>query len=109
MGMTIEESITLLADYLEWQKLHKMDGTGIDEATRNLVDVARKYQMMQADYETRLKADIVAALKELQLEIEEIETGGDPWELAIKDDCNAVIQKKIDALEYDLERGNDGD
>ena len=108
MGMTIENSIRLLEDYLEWQKLHKMDGTGIDEATRNLIDVARKYQMMQADYNARLKADMVAALKELQLEIKEIETGGDAWELAIKDDCNAVIQKKIDALEYDLERGNDG-
>lgn len=62
----------------------------------------------KADYEARLRADMVAAFKELQLEIEKIETGGDAWELAIKDDCNAVIQKKIDALEYDLERGNDG-
>jgi hypothetical protein len=73
------------------------------------INTMHKYQQLQADYETRLKADIVAALKELQLEIEEIETGGDAWELATKDDCNAVIQKKIDALEYDLERGNDGD
>ena len=62
----------------------------------------------KANYEARLRADMVAALKELQLEIEEIETGGDAWELAIKDDCKAVIQKKIDALEYDLERGNNG-
>lgn len=52
----------------------------------------------KADYETRLKADMVAVLKELQLEIEEIETGGDAWELAIKDNCNAVIQQKINAL-----------
>lgn len=44
MKMTIDNSICLLEDYLEWQKLHKLDGTGIDEATRNLIDVARKYQ-----------------------------------------------------------------
>lgn len=62
----------------------------------------------KADYEARLKADMVAALKELQLEIEEIETGGDSWELGIKDECNAVIQKKIDTLEFELERGNNG-
>ncbi len=47
MGMTIDKSITLLTDYLEWQKLHEMDGTGIDEATRNLIDVAKKYQKIQ--------------------------------------------------------------
>ncbi len=32
----------------------------------------RKYQKLQADYENRLKADLVAMLTELQLEIEEI-------------------------------------
>lgn len=47
MGMSIDNSICLLEDYLEWQKLHKLDGTGIDEATRNLIDVARKYQKIE--------------------------------------------------------------
>ena len=39
----------------------------IDEAK----DKLRKYQQLQADYENRLKADMVAMLTELQLEIEE--------------------------------------
>ena len=47
MGMTIENSIRLLEDYLEWQKLHGMDGNGVDEATRILIDVAKKYQKIQ--------------------------------------------------------------
>lgn len=47
MGMTIDNSIAILVDYLEWQKLHEMDGTGIDEATRNLIGVARKYQKIE--------------------------------------------------------------
>lgn len=47
MEMTIDKSINLLTDYLEWQKLHGMDGTGIDEATRNLIDVAKKYQKIE--------------------------------------------------------------
>lgn len=72
MGMTIDNSIRLLEGYLEWQKLHKMDGTGIDEATRNLIDVVRKYQMMQADYENRLKADMVIMLEDLDLQIDEL-------------------------------------
>lgn len=57
----------------------------------------------KAEYETRLKADMVAMLTELQLEFEEIETGGDTWELAIKDDCINLIQQKINALKGDQE------
>lgn len=45
--MSIDKSITLLTDYLERQKLHEMDETGVDEATRNLIDVAKKYQKIQ--------------------------------------------------------------
>jgi hypothetical protein len=53
----------------------------------------------KADYENRLKADMVAMLTEIQLEIEELETSGDVLELAIKDDCKDIIQQKINSLE----------
>lgn len=43
----LDKNIALLEDYLEWQKLHNMDGTGIDEATKNLIDAAKKYQKIQ--------------------------------------------------------------
>jgi hypothetical protein len=104
MGMSIDNSISLLEDYLEWQKLHKMDGTGIDEATRNLLDVARKYQMMQADYKNRLKADMVAMLTEIQLEIEGLEVPllylAEDYEGGVLD-CKKIIQQKINALKGD--------
>ena len=63
--MTIDNSICLLEDYLEWQKLHKLDGTGIDEATRNLIDVARKYQRIEqivADRRGKLVLDTLVAI-----------------------------------------------
>ena len=49
------------------------------------------------DYETRLKADVVAILTEIQLEIEELDTNGDEWSDSL-DACNDIIQEKIDQL-----------
>lgn len=72
--MTIDNSIRLLEDYLEWQKLHKLDGTGIDEATRNLIDVARKYQRIEqivADRRGKLVLDTLVAI------IKVVEDGND--------------------------------
>ena len=63
--MTIDKSMTLLTDYLDWQKLHKLDGTGIDEATRNLIDVTRKYQKIEqiiADRRGKLVLDTLVAI-----------------------------------------------
>ena len=63
--MTIDKSMTLLTDYLDWQKLHKLDGTGIDEATRNLIEVARKYQRIEqivADRRGKLVLDTLVAI-----------------------------------------------
>ncbi len=47
MGMTIDNSIRLLEDYHKWEKQHGLDGNGVDEATRNLINVAKKYQKIQ--------------------------------------------------------------
>lgn len=40
--MTIDNSIRLLEDYHKWEKQHGLDGNGVDEATRNLIDVVKK-------------------------------------------------------------------
>lgn len=51
-------------------------------------------------YETRLKADLVAMLTEIQLEIEEVKTqsGFDKsWDGAVNE-CSKVIQQKINSL-----------
>lgn len=56
-------------------------------------------------YENRLKADIVAMLTELQLEIEEMEmkslTEKEIWNNAIGV-CSDLIQQKINSLKEDL-------
>ena len=44
MGMSIDNSIRLLEDYHKWEKQHGLDGSGVDDATNKLVEVAKKYQ-----------------------------------------------------------------
>lgn len=50
----------------------------------------------KADYENRLKADMVAMLTELQLEIDEIDNAQDSS--SALDDCKDIIQQKINVL-----------
>lgn len=49
----------------------------------------------KADYENRLKADMVAMLTDIQLEIEELDT---PNNGSAYMDCVEIIQQKINAL-----------
>jgi hypothetical protein len=71
----------------------------------------------KADYENRLKADMLAMLTEIQLEIEELDffEGEEPlnitqelidevksWEYGVKD-CKKLIQQKINALKSESE------
>lgn len=53
-------------------------------------------------YEARLKADMVAMLEEIQLEIEELDPFGDEWNDSL-DVCNDIIQKKVNALKKEME------
>lgn len=73
-------------------------------ANKKAIDTMRKYQLMQADYNARLKADLEAILAELQLEINEIPINKDnsePFRLgqaSAYDKCENLIQVKIDQL-----------
>ena len=71
MGRTIEDIIQGLKEtYMICCSVFAYDRKKyIDGA----IDRLNKYQMMQADYENRLKADMVAMLTEIQLEIHELE------------------------------------
>ena len=51
-------------------------------------------------YEARLKADMVAMLTDIQLEIEELDPSGNEWSDSL-DACNEIIQQKINALKED--------
>ena len=51
----------------------------------------------KADYENRLKADLVAMLTEIQLEMESLRFG-QPLRKYVVDECLDVIQQKINSL-----------
>ena len=47
MGITLDNSIRLLEDYHEWEKKHGLDDSGVDDATKKLLEVAKKYQKIE--------------------------------------------------------------
>lgn len=47
MGMTIDNSIRLLENYHEWEKKFGLDGNGVDDATKKLIEIAKKYQKIE--------------------------------------------------------------
>lgn len=53
---------------------------------------------LKDQYETRLKADMVAMLEELYMEIEELDTPSDDSYDAGIVDCEKLIQEKINSL-----------
>lgn len=111
MGMTIEEISYRLQALLTMctfqdavghdlsQKEIKLYNQAKDEA----IDTMRKYQHLQADYENRLKADMVAMLTEIQLEIEELDASGNDWSYM---NCSEIIQQKIDSLKENKDESN---
>ena len=105
MGMSIDEAINHLGNY------SSTNGSGLttdkqhNEAKRVAIDIMRKYQQLQADYETRLKADMVAMLTEMQLEFEENtvrwyagRVDGKSDDVVLMETINDIIQQKIDKL-----------
>ena len=60
------------------------------------------YDSFKKDYENRLKADMMAILTDVQLEIEELDTSGDEWSDSL-DACSDIIQQKINALKSESE------
>lgn len=73
------------------------------EALDMAIDTMRKYQQLQADYEARLKADMVAMLTEIQLEIEELKSyeSADGQDLIMIADIGTLFQQKINSLKED--------
>ena len=125
MGMTIEDCIHKLDFFIgAYQKLidenvanGEVVGTGVrgtwtastplNKAYSNMIealqiakDTLRKYQMMQADYETRLKADMVAILDEYDLRL--YEQYDDTDFLKVKY-VRQAIQQKINELKAESE------
>jgi hypothetical protein len=120
MGRLIEEQavidcLTNTAKYYEredadeWTKgIHYGLLHGLDNI---LDDVSPVEAIPKADYESRLKADVVAMLTEIQLDIEELRLDRplmsrgyecyrfeDKTPTEIKQECSDIIQQKIDDL-----------
>lgn len=82
------------------------------DSIQDAITFSRKYQMMQADYNARLRADMVAMLTEIQLEIDELVTRpgwygyGAPTfssDYIRKVNISEIIQQKINALKAESE------
>jgi len=97
MGMTIDEARTALGKERKYA-LHENK-----QAFDIAIDTMKNYQMMELDYKARLRADMVAMLTELQLEIEEMQSLESECDYAI-DECiykyrvTDIIQQKINDL-----------
>ena len=78
----------------------------VSKTIDTLWKMAQKYQQLQADYENRLKVDMVAMLTDIYMEIEELDTpsDSDSYDAGIVD-CEELIQQKINSLKEN-EDGN---
>ena len=108
MGMSIEdivqglkETYMICCSVFAYDRKKYIDGA---------IDRLNKYQMMQADYETRLKADIVAMLTEILLEAEENtvrwyvgRVDGKSDDVVLMETLQEIIQERIDKLKGDEE------
>lgn len=72
---------------------------------RQILRYLAEYRLMQADYENRLKTDMVAMLTEIQLECEENtvrwyvgRVDGKSDDVVLMETINDIIQQKINAL-----------
>lgn len=97
MGMSIEDIIQGLKEtnmicnsVFAYDRKKYIDGA---------IDKLCKYQMMQTDYEARLRADMLAMLEEILLEIEEMDSGCG-WE-GYRPTAQVIglIQQKINSLQ----------
>ena len=73
------------------------------EALKFAVETMRKYQMFQAQYVERLRADMAAMITELQLDIEELKSyeSSDGQDLVMLADIGTLFQQKINNLKED--------
>lgn len=90
----------------EWLiPMDKALDVAIDTVKREemLEDWTKKCRKFEADYENRLKVDMVAMLTDIQLEIEELDTANNNWSYM---NCSDIIQQKINELKENTDEKN---
>lgn len=125
MGITIEQAEKLLDDLATQEELlckRADDASGYTRSGnesirtsyaktheqhakeyRQILRYLAEYRLMRADYENRLKADMVAMLEDLRLDFQEAELAGvlDNKELIFADEVDDLVQQKINSLKED--------
>ena len=76
---------------------------GSKDISENVLAIVREEYISKADYEARLKADMVAMLTEIQLEIAEFMGTISPNYDEAAQDISQVIQQKINSLKVESE------
>ena len=83
---------------------------GTKDVGNNVLAIVREDYIHKADYEKRLKADMVAMLTEIQLECEENtvrwyvgRVDGKSDDVVLMETINDIIQQKINALKAESE------
>lgn len=104
MEMTVNQAITIIKRDDSDMK-HGYFCVNDFRAIETLVDCGKKYQLMQLEYDARLRADMVAMLTELQLECEENtvrwyvgRVDGKSDDVVLIETLNEIIHQKIDKL-----------
>lgn len=76
---------------------------------RQILRYLAEYRLMQADYEARLKADMMAILRELKNELIDVSWNIDMYDSDLDFECcylndiDVIIQQKINSLEAESE------
>jgi hypothetical protein len=96
----VKDPLRFPCDY----KFYEIDGVAICEESFKKMKLLEDIAIPKDQYEARLKADMVAMLKELQTEIEKL--GQKHQQYFEYQDAVGAIQQKIDALRGNNENSN---
>ena len=96
MGRLIDKDI--LIDSIPDLSVFEQEDFGTPDMIRLIEDTPTVEAIPKDQYENRLKADLVAMLEELYMEIEELDTPSDDSYDAGIVDCEKLIQEKINSL-----------
>lgn len=102
--MTIDNAIGLLERGSQYNYYDSAED--FCKAYDMAIEIMRKYQMMQTDYEARLRADMMAILKEMRAEMEYVEPH-DMGEIIILNACKQVVDTRINSLKEQKDGTNE--
>lgn len=94
----VKDPLKFPCDY----KFYEIDGVAICENSFKKMKKLEDVAIPKDQYETRLKADMVAMLTEIQLEIEELQGKYSPYYDEASQHTSELIQQKINNLKGDL-------